>query len=143
MHTEFALIFAPQDMMLIFAIGFLLFGPKRLPEMGEALGKTVRAFREGTTKMMDELSKETRASSHREELPTQQPLDQAAIGETANERHPNLVLPDPNHVPAEAIQAPAEPKAIEAPPHVEVVHGEVIPEETAAAHHEQAEILKA
>lgn len=32
------------DLAIIVALGLLVFGPKRLPEMGSAIGKTIREF---------------------------------------------------------------------------------------------------
>jgi sec-independent protein translocase protein TatA len=41
-------IFAPQDLMLILLIALLLFGGKKLPEIGSSLGKAMREFRRAT-----------------------------------------------------------------------------------------------
>lgn len=38
-------LFTPVHLIIIFAIALLLFGPKRLPEIGQGLGKTIREFR--------------------------------------------------------------------------------------------------
>lgn len=32
------------DLLIIVALGLIFFGPKRLPEMGAALGRTIREF---------------------------------------------------------------------------------------------------
>ena len=37
----------PMELFIILIIVLLLFGPKRLPQLGKALGKTVKAIREG------------------------------------------------------------------------------------------------
>lgn len=34
------------EIALILAVAILIFGPKRIPELGNALGKTLRGFRE-------------------------------------------------------------------------------------------------
>lgn len=36
-----------QELLIVLAIVLLLFGPKRLPQLGKTLGKTVRSIREG------------------------------------------------------------------------------------------------
>jgi TatA/E family protein of Tat protein translocase len=41
-----AMFFAPQDMMLVLVVALLIFGPKRLPELGEGLGKGIRGFKD-------------------------------------------------------------------------------------------------
>lgn len=35
------------DLIVIMAIALLIFGPKKLPEMGNAIGKSIQAFRKG------------------------------------------------------------------------------------------------
>jgi sec-independent protein translocase protein TatA len=37
----------PMELIIILIIVLLLFGPKRLPQLGKSLGKTVKAIREG------------------------------------------------------------------------------------------------
>ncbi len=36
-----------QELIIIFAIVFLIFGAKRLPEMGKGLGQAIRGFKKG------------------------------------------------------------------------------------------------
>ena len=38
-------IFTPVHLIIILAIALLIFGPKRLPEVGRGLGKTLSEFR--------------------------------------------------------------------------------------------------
>lgn len=40
--------------VLIVVIGLLLFGPKKLPELGRALGTAIREFKTGTHKVWEE-----------------------------------------------------------------------------------------
>ncbi len=37
----------PQDLLIILIVALLIFGPSRLPEIGKALGKTIREFQAG------------------------------------------------------------------------------------------------
>lgn len=37
----------PMELIIVLVIVLLLFGPKRLPQLGKSLGKTVKAIREG------------------------------------------------------------------------------------------------
>ncbi|MCL4554693.1 MAG: twin-arginine translocase TatA/TatE family subunit [Actinobacteria bacterium] len=37
----------PMELIIILVIVLLLFGPKKLPQLGKSLGKTVKAIREG------------------------------------------------------------------------------------------------
>lgn len=49
--------FGPTEIILLLALGLLLFGPRRLPEMGKALGRGVREFRDAMTGVERELSR--------------------------------------------------------------------------------------
>jgi sec-independent protein translocase protein TatA len=40
-------LFQPMHLLVILIIAMLVFGPKRLPELGKALGDGIRAFKEG------------------------------------------------------------------------------------------------
>jgi len=41
-------LFAPQDLMVILIIALVLFGGKKLPEIGSSLGKAIREFKQAT-----------------------------------------------------------------------------------------------
>jgi len=40
-------LFAPQHLLVIFFIALLVFGPKKLPELGKGLGEGIRSLKEG------------------------------------------------------------------------------------------------
>lgn len=42
-------LFAPSHLIILVLIALVLFGPKRLPEIGRSLGQGLRGFREGVT----------------------------------------------------------------------------------------------
>lgn len=42
------------EILLILAVVLLIFGPKKLPQLGEALGKGIRSFRKATTEREEE-----------------------------------------------------------------------------------------
>ncbi len=39
-------LFQPTHLIIIFAIALLIFGPKKLPELGKGLGEGIRALKE-------------------------------------------------------------------------------------------------
>lgn len=45
MHNVMFAMFSPQDLFLILIVAVFVFGPKRLPEIGEAFGKTIQSFK--------------------------------------------------------------------------------------------------
>lgn len=40
-------ILQPTHLLLVLAVMLLMFGPKKLPELGKGLGEAIRGFREG------------------------------------------------------------------------------------------------
>jgi TatA/E family protein of Tat protein translocase len=44
-----------SELLIILVLALLLLGPKRLPEVGEALGRTLRRFRQASGELRDEI----------------------------------------------------------------------------------------
>jgi sec-independent protein translocase protein TatA len=40
-------LFQPMHLLVIFGIALLVFGPKKLPELGKGIGDGIRALKEG------------------------------------------------------------------------------------------------
>lgn len=38
-------LFQPMHMLIIFGLALLVFGPKKLPELGKGLGESIRGFK--------------------------------------------------------------------------------------------------
>lgn len=53
-------LFQPMHLLVIFFIALLVFGPKKLPELGKGLGEGIRALKEG---MKDSPNPPAQASS--------------------------------------------------------------------------------
>jgi sec-independent protein translocase protein TatA len=51
----------PQEIVLILIAGLLLFGAKRLPELGKSLGQGMREFRRSLSGAADDTDKEENA----------------------------------------------------------------------------------
>ena len=39
-------LFQPMHLLVIFGIALLVFGPKKLPELGKSLGEAIRGFKD-------------------------------------------------------------------------------------------------
>lgn len=48
------------EMALILTIALLVFGPKKLPEIGQSLGKAIRGFQEASREFETEFKKEAK-----------------------------------------------------------------------------------
>lgn len=52
----------PAEVILVLVIALIVFGPGRLPEIGQALGKSIREFRDASSEITQELSREIEAT---------------------------------------------------------------------------------
>jgi len=43
--------FSPQEFILIFLVALILFGPKKLPEIGRKVGKALTEFRRASNEL--------------------------------------------------------------------------------------------
>jgi sec-independent protein translocase protein TatA len=52
-------LFQPMHLLVIFFIALLVFGPKKLPELGKGLGEGIRALKEGLKEEPSDQTKNT------------------------------------------------------------------------------------
>jgi len=52
----------PTELILIFIIALLVFGPKKLPEIGKSIGKAIREFRRTSEEIKSRIEEEIQAS---------------------------------------------------------------------------------
>ena len=53
-------LFQPMHLLVIFAIALVVFGPKKLPELGKGIGEGIRAFKDGMKEIRVEHSSRCR-----------------------------------------------------------------------------------
>lgn len=46
-------LFQPTHLLIIFAVALLVFGPKKLPELGKGLGEGIKSFKKGIKEATD------------------------------------------------------------------------------------------
>jgi sec-independent protein translocase protein TatA len=68
----------PAELIIILAIALLVVGPKRLPEMGTAVGRTIREFRKATSDITDGARLEARPTTHGDEARSRPPASSPA-----------------------------------------------------------------
>ncbi|MDA8163309.1 MAG: twin-arginine translocase TatA/TatE family subunit [Desulfobacteraceae bacterium] len=59
-------LFQPLHLLIILAIALLIFGPGKLPQLGEGLGKSIREFKkalDGSQTMLEDKKQETQAQA--------------------------------------------------------------------------------
>jgi len=54
------------EMMVIMAIALLVFGPKKLPEIGRSIGKALREFKKSTEEIKDKFEEQIRADEFKD-----------------------------------------------------------------------------
>ncbi|MBZ5573044.1 MAG: twin-arginine translocase TatA/TatE family subunit [Acidobacteriia bacterium] len=54
-------LFQPMHLLVIFFVALLVFGPKKLPELGKGIGEGLRALKEGMKEAPADPSKNTSA----------------------------------------------------------------------------------
>ncbi|HVT46120.1 MAG TPA: Sec-independent protein translocase protein TatB [Thermoanaerobaculia bacterium] len=61
------------ELLLIFGVALIVFGPRRLPEIGKTVGKALGEFRRATHDLKSTLEEEVRVEERKAIFPTPQP----------------------------------------------------------------------
>jgi TatA/E family protein of Tat protein translocase len=61
----------PIHLVVIFIVALLIFGPRRLPEMGRGIGRAINEFRKGTQEMTESFRDEIVKPSQDSPIPVQ------------------------------------------------------------------------
>lgn len=64
-------LFTPTHLIIILVIALLVFGPRKLPELGKGLGEGLRGFKEGIKNQPD-AAKQEDAAAKKDAVTTQQ-----------------------------------------------------------------------
>jgi Tat protein translocase TatB subunit len=78
-----------QELVVIFIVALLVFGPKRLPELGRAIGKTVGQLRSAISDVKSEVEREihtAEADVDIKELPAWKKKDEGPVAEEQQEK---------------------------------------------------------
>ena len=91
----------PGELLLILVLALIIFGPQRLPDIGKALGKSIREVRKASEELTGQFKEEMEAASNElksasEEIKGEQP--------EARKEEPDQVKSETGK-PAEAIEA--------------------------------------
>jgi sec-independent protein translocase protein TatA len=99
-------LFSPGHMIVLFAIALIVFGPKKLPEIGKGLGQALREFNKARNDFMDSLNAEMDKDDH---TPSYTPSSTVAVNDSYTDSH-----------------SPAE-KALEYPKPLDAPHADALP----------------
>lgn len=73
----------PLELLVIGFVAMLVFGPKKLPELGKTLGQATRSFKVAAQEFQNEIQREmdTEATKLKEVASAQNPLETSATDE--------------------------------------------------------------
>lgn len=54
------------ELIIIFVIALIIFGPRKLPELGKSLGKSINEFKRASNELRNSLEEEIRVEEQRE-----------------------------------------------------------------------------
>jgi sec-independent protein translocase protein TatA len=87
------------ELIVIFVIALLVFGPRKLPDLGRSLGKTLAEFRKASNELRSTLEEEVRLDEQKAAVPAatipQPPPPQAAAHATPEQ----YAAPQPETAP--------------------------------------------
>jgi len=98
------------ELILIFIVALIVFGPRRLPEIGRTIGKALGEFKKASDDLKNTIEREVRAEEIKEltTFPKFTPLEHVSRSEPAAQTV--TVEPTPP-APAAAPAAPTDPNA--------------------------------
>jgi len=65
-----------SELLFILLLALLLFGPRKLPELGRSLGRALAEFRRASSELRATIENEVRSLEQQTQLDTSQPDDQ-------------------------------------------------------------------
>ncbi len=99
------------ELLLIFVIALLLFGPRKLPEIGKTLGKAMNEFKRASNDLQRSLEEEVAADELKQ---TRREIENATKLTPDGAPQPQAAAPDaPPAAPPAAPAPPVESKPVE------------------------------
>ena len=82
------------EMLFIFLLALLLFGPKKLPELGRALGRGLAEFRRASNELRDTIEQEMHSLDQETRI---EPSSPSSALPPAEPKQPDVKSPDTTH----------------------------------------------
>jgi TatA/E family protein of Tat protein translocase len=78
------------ELIVIFVIALIIFGPRKLPELGRSLGKSLAEFKRASNELKSTLEEEIRMEDQRINLEASRATSPSAVAAPSPDAHPNL-----------------------------------------------------
>lgn len=83
------------ELIIILVIALIIFGPRKLPELGRSLGKSIGEFKKASNELRSTLEEEIRIEEQREQRPAQPAPTPAASADAAHREGENETVSRP------------------------------------------------
>jgi sec-independent protein translocase protein TatA len=95
-----------QELIIIFVIALIVFGPRKLPQLGKSLGKSIAEFKRASNELRSTLEEEIRVEETRREI--MEPIE--SLGREAKamveraEKEAERAMSEPDPAPADSAE---------------------------------------
>ena len=73
------------ELIIIFVIALIIFGPRKLPELGRSLGKSLAEFKRATNELKSTLEEEIRFEEHQQRAEAAKPATGPTVVSSATD----------------------------------------------------------
>ncbi len=105
-----------QEMMVIMVLALMLFGPRKLPQIGKTLGKSLAEFRRTSNELKNTLEREVQMEEFRAARSEVKGFGQDLREGLAGEGEPSPQKPESPKPPVETVTASEEESSPKSPP---------------------------
>ena len=110
-----------QELIIIFVIALIIFGPRRLPDLGKSLGKSIAEFKRASNELRNTLEEEIRVDDQKQAkaaagwapTPAPAPAPAQVAATTAPEPAPTGTVTAPAATPEPAVPTPTPDNTIQ------------------------------
>src|SRR5476649_1131884 len=100
------------ELIVIFVIALIIFGPRKLPEIGRSLGKSLAEFKKASNDLRNTLEEEIRLDDQRSQLETSRAAQAAQAAATQQALAAPVTAPLADVVPHTAVSLIEAPVSI-------------------------------
>jgi sec-independent protein translocase protein TatA len=86
------------ELIIIFVIALIIFGPRKLPELGRSLGKSLAEFKRASNELRSTLEEEIRLEDQKVRVETPKAAEPVATTVATNSDEPAVVASAPGKV---------------------------------------------